>query len=147
MYEKKIKFTGYDGVEREQSFFFNLNESELLEMQLTITGGFVGHVERIIAAKDQPTLMKLFKELILKSYGEKDPDGIHFNKIDPVTGRSLAERFAETEAYSKLYVELATDDNAASDFVNKVIPEDLAEKLKEQEKQKQEQGNVQLPTA
>lgn len=143
MYEKKIKFKGYDGVEREQSFFFNLTKAELLDMQFEIQGGFVDRVKRIIEIKDQPTIIKIFKEIILKSYGEKDDDGIHFNKVDPVTGRRLVDRFIETEAYSNLYVELATNEKVAADFINNVIPEDLAKEA-ENELAK---GNAQLPTA
>lgn len=143
MYEKKIKFKGYDGVEREQSFFFNLTKAELLDMQFEIQGGFVDRVKKIIEIKDQPTIIKIFKEIILKSYGEKDDDGIHFNKVDPVTGRRLVDRFIETEAYSKLYVELATNEKAAADFINNVIPEDLAKEAKNE----LAKGNAQLPTA
>mgnify|MGYP001658385783 CR=1 FL=1 len=143
MYEKKIKFKGYDGVEREQSFFFNLTKAELLDMQFEIQGGFVDRVKKIIEIKDQTTIIKIFKEIILKSYGEKDDDGIHFNKVDPVTGRRLVDSFIETEAYSNLYVELATNEKAAADFINNVIPEDLAKEAKNE----LSKGNAQLPTA
>lgn len=143
MYEKKIKFKGYDGVEREQSFFFNLTKAELLDMQFEIQGGFVDRVKKIIEIKDQTTIIKIFKEIILKSYGEKDDDGIHFNKVVPVTGRRLVDRFIETEAYSNLYVELATNEKAAADFINNVIPEDLAKEAKNE----LAKGNAQLPTA
>ena len=55
----------------------------------------------------------------------------------------MADRFIETEAYSNLYVELATNEKAAADFINNVIPEDLAKEAKNE----LAKGNAQLPTA
>ena len=87
-------------------------------------------VKRIVAAQDQPTLMKIFKEFILKAYGEKSADGKRFMKIDE-NGRPLSAIFEQTEAYSVLYMELVTNADAAAEFINGVVPADIAKQAAE----------------
>lgn len=120
MYKKTITYTDYNGVERTENFYFNLTKAELLEMEMTASGGFAEMVTNIVKAKDAPTLIKLFKELILKSYGEKSQDGKRFMKSE-----EISNAFAQTEAYSQLFMELATDDKAGADFVNGIVPKNL----------------------
>lgn len=132
MYKKKIKFTDFNGNEREQTFLFNLSKAELTEMNLSKEGGLQQYVERISNANDTPALANLFKELVLKAYGEKTDDGMAFIKVDPVKGR-LADWFEQTAAYSELYMELATNTQAASEFINGLVPQDIAEQAKIQQ--------------
>lgn len=124
MLKKTITFTDYNNVERTQDFFFNLNKAELMEMEMSTTGGLAEMIQRIVAAQDAPAILKIFKDLILKAYGEKDPDGIHFNKSE-----ALSRAFSQTEAYSQLFMELATDADAAAAFVNGIIPNDLPKQI------------------
>lgn len=117
MLKKTITYTDYNNMERTEDFHFNLTEAEILEMELSTTGGFAEMIDKIVKAKDQKAIIQKFKEVIDKAYGVKSPDGKRFIKNDEV----LAE-FKQTEAYSKLFMELALDDKAASDFVNGIIP-------------------------
>lgn len=126
MIAKTIKYNDYNGVEREEKFFFNLTEAEVTEWELSIDGGFGEKIKEIIEAKNVPQLIKVFKELILKSYGEKTIDGKRFRKTDD-NGQPLSTAFSETEAYSKLYMELATDDEKAAEFVNGIMPSNVEE--------------------
>lgn len=125
MLKKNIKFTDYNGVEREETHYFNLSKAELMEMEMGTTGGFTEMLDKIIAAQDAPSLIRIFKDLILKAYGEKSPDGRQFLKIDE-HGRPLYNSFVQSEAYSVLFMELATDASAASDFVNGIVPSDIS---------------------
>ena len=72
-------------------------------------------------------IIKIFKDLILKSYGEKSIDGKRFEKKNG----ALAEAFAETEAFSELFMELATDADKAAEFVNGIVPADMAKRVAE----------------
>ena len=128
MLKKTITYNDYNGVERKEDFYFNLSKAEIMEMELSIPGGFAGMVEKIIASKDIPSIIKTFKELILKAYGEKSADGKRFVKSE-----DMSAAFSQTEAYSNLFMELATDDNSASAFINGLVPADMKlsdEKLK-----------------
>ena len=120
MYKKTITYNDYNDLERTEDFYFNLSKAELMEMQLTTEGGFVEKIKAIAKAKDTPTLTKIFKNLILASYGEKSDDGKRFVKSDEIT-----KAFTETEAYSILFMELISDSESAAEFVNNIIPSDL----------------------
>lgn len=124
MLKKTITFTDYNGVERTEDFYFNLNKAEVMEMEMGTTGGFADMINGIIAAKDVPSLISIFKDIILKAYGQKSPDGRRFIK-----SKELSEEFSQTEAYVSLYMELATDDEAAANFVNGIMPKDLVDKV------------------
>lgn len=131
MLKKTIKYTDYNDVEREEIFYFNLTKAEIAELEMSTEGGLAEKINKIIISKDIPSIIRLFKDLILKAYGEKSDDGKRFIK-----SKELSEAFAQTEAYSNLFMELANDANAGADFVNAIIPKDLAEQVrKEQEKQ------------
>ena len=117
MLKKTITYTDYNGSERTEDFYFNLTKAEIMEMELTTAGGLSEMIEKIVAAKDAPTIIKVFKDLVLKAYGEKSPDGRRFMKSP-----EIREAFSQTEAYSQLFMELATDDEAAAKFVNGIIP-------------------------
>lgn len=125
MLKETITYTDYNGIERTEDFYFNLTKAELVEMELGRAGGFAEYCHKISQTKDAPELVKLFKELILKAYGEKSADGKYFNKIDEY-GRRLADKFAQTEAYSILFMKLSQDSEAAARFVNGVVPADMA---------------------
>lgn len=127
MLKKTIKYTDYNGVEREEDFYFNLSKAEIAEMELEIPGGMTAMLQRITAAKDTPSLVKIFKDLILRSYGEKSADGKRF-----VKSAELKESFSQTEAYSELFMELATNADSASAFINGIIPADVAKASKKQ---------------
>lgn len=120
MLKKTIKYKDYNSVTREEDFYFNLSKAELMKMEMSTAGGFAEMLNRIISAQDVPALINIFEDLILRAYGEKSPDGKKFIKSE-----ELSDAFKQTEAYSILFMELVTDAEAASVFVNGIIPADL----------------------
>lgn len=121
MLKKTITYIDYNGVERTEDKYFNLSKAEIMEMELSTTGGLAEMITKIVAAQDTPALIKIFKNLILKAYGEKSPDGKRFIKSE-----ELSTEFSQTEAYSQLFMELATNADAAAEFVNGIVPGDMA---------------------
>lgn len=119
MLKKSITYTDYNGSERTEDFYFNLSKAEIMEMEMSTTGGLAETIQRIVALQDAPAIIKIFKDLVLKAYGEKSPDGKRFIKSD-----EIAMAFSQTEAYSILFMELATDADAAAKFVNGIVPVD-----------------------
>ena len=117
MLKKTIKYEDYNGVERNEDFYFNLSEAEIMEMELSVTGGLTEMINKIVTTQDAPSIIKLFKDLVLKAYGEKSADGKRFIKSD-----ELRTAFSQTEAYSILFMELATNADAAAAFVNGIVP-------------------------
>nr|DAO14375.1 MAG TPA: hypothetical protein [Caudoviricetes sp.] len=117
MVKKTITYTDYNGTERTEDFYFNLTEAEVTELNLSMEGGMQAYIQKIVDAKSQLELVKLFKKIVLMSYGKKSLDGRLFVKNDDITAEFLAH-----PAYSQIYMELVTDEKKASEFVNGIIP-------------------------
>lgn len=116
MFKKTIEYTDYNGVDRTESFYFNLSPADLIDMEVE-SGGYKQMIQNIIDSQDVQSLMKAFKELIRRSYGVKSQDGKHFVKNDEVF-----EEFVSTPAYSNLIMEFLEDTDKAVEFVNGIMP-------------------------
>ena len=123
MIKKTVTYTDYNKVERTENFYFNLSNAEVLEMEMSTAGGMAESIQKIIDAKDTPAIIRVFKDLVLKAYGVKSDDGRRFIK-----SKELSEEFSQTEAYSQIFMELATNADEAAKFVNGIVPADLAQK-------------------
>lgn len=128
MLKKTITYEDYDGNTRTEDLYFYLSKAELTEMELSTPGGFTKKLESITQAQNGAEIMKVFKEIILKSYGEKSDDGRSF--IKKRNGVRLAEEFEQTEAYNQLFTELLLDPDKAASFINGIMPKDLMEAAK-----------------
>ena len=127
MLKKTITYTDYDGNERTEDFYFHFNKAELLEMELSFNGGLTKVIEKLVAEQDMKRIIEIFKDLVLKAHGEKSMDGKRFVKT-----AELREAFEQTEAYSQLFMELATNADAASVFVNGIVPKELEQPVAQQ---------------
>lgn len=117
MLKKTMTYTDFDGNERTEDFYFNLTKAECMELELSTTGGLTKMIQDIMSTQDVPKIIEIFKRLILSAYGEKSPDGKRFVKND-----EIRDSFSQTEAYSDLFMELATDADKAANFFNSIIP-------------------------
>ena len=120
MLKKTVTYVDYNGVERTEDFYFNLSKAEVAEMELSVEGGFSKMLEEIVKSNDNVRIVELFKQMVLKAYGEKSADGKRF-----VKSKELSEAFSQTEAYSEIFMELALDEKAAAAFVNGIMPASL----------------------
>lgn len=130
MYKITETYTDYDDNQRTEDFYFNYSEAELADLQFSVSGGLAGMIDRIIKTNDMPKLVELFRELIQKAYGEKSNDGRRFMKSPELT-----KEFTETVAYSQIYMRLATDSKAAQEFINKVVPKSMKDKMQQANQQ------------
>jgi hypothetical protein len=117
MLKKTVKYTDYNGAEQEEEFYFNLSKSELVELQVSEQGGFEEFLKKIIAEQDNKQLVARFKEIILLSYGKRSDDGKRFIK-----SAELREEFSQTAAFDELFLELAGDAGAATQFITGIMP-------------------------
>lgn len=127
MIEKVIKYEDFDGNEREETAYFHLSKPELIEMQVSEAGGLEKVIKKITEEQDNKKLIALFKDLIVKSYGEKSLDGKRFIK-----NQELTDAFIQSAAYSELFMELATDSDKASEFIMGILPKDLSEQVEKE---------------
>lgn len=125
MYKKTITYEDFLGQERTEEFFFNLTKAEIVEWLSTNAEYTLDRVlEHMSKKQNVKGLMESVKQLIYMAYGEISIDGRRFIK-----NQEVKDNFMETNAYSVLFMELATDAKAAAEFVNSIIPKDLAESV------------------
>jgi hypothetical protein len=129
MLVKRINYTDYNGNQRSEDFYFNLNKGEIFNLQFGTEGGLDKAIQKIIQTEDTPKIVKIFQDIILNAYGVKSDDGRRFIKSE-----ELSTEFKQTEAYSELLMELVSDEKKAADFINALMPKDLAEEAKKQQK-------------
>lgn len=120
MIKKTINYVDYNGVNREEDFYFNLTKAEITEMELSVEGGLAQMLETLVNSKNNKEIIQMFKQIILKAYGEKSPDGRRFVKSE-----ELAQGFSQTEAFSELFMELALNEEEAAKFVKGILPAEL----------------------
>lgn len=122
MFTRTETYTDLNGVERTETAYFNLSKSELIQMEFGTTGGFTQSIQKMVEAQDTNTMIKVIKDLLLKAYGIKSADGRRFEKSP-----ELATQFEQTEMFNIIFMDLVTNADKAADFINGVIPSDLAD--------------------
>lgn len=120
MLKKLIKYTDYDGNEREEEFWFNLSKADLARLEFSKEGGLEAVVKRLTNKLSGPEIYKIFEEIILGAYGEKSDDGRRF-----VKSPELSKAFSETPAYDELLIEILQSEETAAAFINGILPEDV----------------------
>lgn len=117
MYKKTVTYVDFDGVERTEDFYFNLNKPEVIKLELSYPGGYENYIDTLMKSNDGAAIMKEFDDLIMMSYGEKSVDGKRF-----VKSKEISDAFSQTPAYEQIFLELCTDSGAAEAFVNGIMP-------------------------
>lgn len=135
MITRTIEYVDYDGNQRKEKHYFNLTQFEATEIAVEIPDDIVEDLEsdaanpenRVTTARNlteklgKKGVMDFIKNIVLKSYGVKSPDGKRFIKSEQLT-----TEFSQTLAFSSFMMRLMTDDEEASRFINGVIPPELA---------------------
>ena len=140
MYELPIKYTDYNGVEREEIFMFNMTEAEIQEMNLSVNGGMAALMTQIANTRDVAQLVRIFKDMILKAYGQKSTDGKRFIK-----NQELRDAFEQCPAYSELFMKLSTDNTAAVRFLKNIMPQKIQKEINMEDAQKQAEKQLSGP--
>lgn len=132
MLKKQITYEDYDGNKRTEDFYFNLSKAEILEMEVGIDGSMRDKLIRIVNENNPGRIINTFKEILLKSYGVKSGDGKLFIK-----NQEVLDEFTQTEAYTTLYMQLATDADFATEFINGILPKEIVEEMNKPEVKQQ----------
>lgn len=124
MLRKEVEYKDFDGNDRKDVLWFHLNEVEITEMDLETSGGLVKYMESIIDTNDVNQLITIFKDLLIRSYGERSMDGKHFYKDD-----KIRNEFVSSAAYPVLYMEMVSDADKAVEFINGIVPPNIREQM------------------
>lgn len=122
MLKKTITYMDFNGLERSEDYYFNISKSELAEMELSIGGGLSELLQKIVREQNMPEIIKQFKTIVLKAYGEKSLDGKYFNKSE-----EISDRFFNSGAYDCLFMELISNPEYAAEFIKGIMPKSLTE--------------------
>ena len=120
MIKKRIKYEDFDGVEREEDFYFNLTKTELVKWNYSESGGLEEVVKKIIDTKDAKELLKIYDKIITMSYGVKSPDGKKFVKSEEITND-----FKDTNAYDVMFIEYLSHPESFNAFIDGIMPKDI----------------------
>lgn len=123
MLKKDITYKDLDDNDITETFWFHLSKAEMAEMALAKegkAGGFDTYIRKLIASQDGEVIIATFKEILLMTVGERSDDNKRFIKSDEIT-----RNFVQSDAYSVLLMELLTDADKMSEFINGVVPSDM----------------------
>ena len=141
MLKKVITYKDYDNNDKTEALYFHLNKFEWLELETYTKGGLIENLEHAIESGNAKKTIDILKKIILRSYGEKNPETGGFEKSE-----DMAVRFSRTEAFSELFYELAYNEESSKTFFLGLIPNELRgeaeRKMKELEKEKGMESNV-----
>lgn len=135
MYQWKHEYVDYNGNKRNETFYFNFTKAEIQDLEFRTPGGIQNYLTSIINTLDGQKIADFFKYLISQSYGIKDPEGRRFIK-----SKEILDAFTQTEAYSDLYMSVATDDKAAAEFFNGIFPKEAVEAAQKQREMAEKAG-------
>lgn len=125
MFCKKIKYEDYNGNEREEEFYFNLNKAEITRMLLTDSDATLDQLfEYFQQTRNGKEMLKMVEDLIQGSYGVKSADGKSFLKTP-----ELVQAFVQSEAYSELLMEFMTNPESTAEFFIGIVPKDIKDVL------------------
>ena len=120
MLKKTITYKDYNGEKRTEDYYFDLNETEVIELQITTEGGLENMINKIVASNDTAEIYQLFKKIVFAAYGVKSADGRHFTKNE-----SVREEFQSSPAYNELIKSFMTNPQSAADFINAILPTEM----------------------
>lgn len=116
MLKKTITYTDLNGNERKEDHYFNLTKAEMIEYDSEFPEGVIEYLTRLVNLQDKGKLIKAFKDLILRSYGEKLDNGKF------IKSQEIRDAFMATEAYSELFLEVLSSEENMANFVNAIVP-------------------------
>ena len=141
MLKKTFQYTDFNGNEQEETFYFNLSKSEVIEYELQERAGMSTTLQRIVEERDNQKILAHFKDLVMKSVGRKSDDGRRFVKND-----EIREDFLASPAYDEMFIWLMSEPGAGAEFVNNVLPQDADEFVKKVDSGQQATKNVKKPS-
>lgn len=126
MLKKTITYEDYFGTVRTEDFYFNLSQTELSDMQMSVEGGLNVMLDKMIQAKNNKDIYNTFVKIVCKAYGEVSPDGRYFLKEDE-NGHELWKKFKQSPAYDAIMDEICQNETTIAEFCKGIVPKKAPE--------------------
>lgn len=117
MIKKTVTYVDYNGKEQTEDLYFNMDEAEVIDWVGETNGGIIWMIAEIMKLEDPIKILPMVKEMMLKSYGVKSPDGKSFIKSEEVL-----QNFRYSKAFHEIRTELSTSSDALVEFINGILP-------------------------
>lgn len=137
MFSREFEYTGYDGKPKKDTYWFNLTEAELYEIDLSSVRGFTAQMNQLLKEERTKEIVDAFKGIILGAVGVISADGRKFIKSE-----EIKEDFYRSKAYSILFVELVSSGEKVAEFLKGAIPDEIRMKMEADETPAAEEGKV-----
>ena len=141
MYKTNVTYENFDGETVTKTLYFNLTEAEMTKIYLRYDGKFDQYVDSIVHPTDEDgnkvapnpgKVISLFEMLALEAYGVRNEDN------DFVKDEKKTKAFLSSEAYSKFFMNLLSDENAQQEFFIGIMPKEISAKVAEEFKENKE---------
>ncbi|QEQ93912.1 hypothetical protein SEA_KARDASHIAN_47 [Streptomyces phage Kardashian] len=131
---KEITFTTPDGVQKTEEWWFELDETDAIEMDvihdLIQQGNPEEYLKGIVDRKDSRALLNLWRDMLIASVCQREGDLL-------VKSPEITKQFRFGGAYRQFFSELITSDDAGASFFVQIMPQRLHQ---------QEAGQTREPT-
>lgn len=139
MYKMKVKYEDLDGEEQVEEFMFHYSKQELATMNYNYEGGLQAYILKIQKAESVKDIIALIKDIVLGAYGRKSDDNKTF--IKEIDGHKLADDFKQSEAFSEVFMTLASDEKKLEEFINGCLPKSLLKEIEAEKKKLEASGS------
>ena len=117
MIKKFITYVDYNDQKVTEPFYFNMTKLELLEWDLAVDGGLEGLMKQLSETSDARKAYGIFKDILLKAYGEKSEDGKQFRKSPEIQSNLEA-----SPALGELIIEFLENPELSAKFIEGILP-------------------------
>ena len=125
MFKKTIKYTDFNGTDREEDFYFHVSSHEVVRMEAKLGGrSLETYSKELSANQDMAKMIAFIEDLVLSSFGKKSEDGKNFLKSEVIR-----KEFEYSQAYAELFEELLTVPESAEKFATGIARQ--TKKMKE----------------
>ena len=139
MIKRTINYIDFDGNPRTEDAYFNMTRSELIAFTFDMPDAITDAAKntntannvdleaagaKLVERLGTSGIFNFVKDLVFRSYGKKSDDGRRFIKSN-----EMAIEFTQTLAYDEFLIDLFSDDKKAADFINGIIPAEMAKQI------------------
>lgn len=124
MIKKTVKYTNFNDEQKTADLYFNLSKTELVETRFENGESFIDDLEKIREEEDVLKIYNIFKNLVLKAYGERSEDGERFIKSP-----EALDAFQQSAAFDEMIYQMMLDPKEFVTMIYNLIPSDLRAEL------------------
>jgi hypothetical protein len=126
--KKEITFTNIDGEEVTEEWWFGLEPSDVVDMEIAHLPNPAQYLMQIMEDHDSRALLELWRELMWRSAGKR------IGKLFVKDEATLRE-FKYGGAYNAIFSEVCSSDDIGAAFFTSILPENIQQKIKEETNQ------------